>query len=402
MKISFFLTLLLSLYITAGYTQQRDSISGTEQSEREWYEKFSLRGYVQVRYNGLLQTNPDLECDQCDKAWGGNSGFSIRRVRVVFSGQISNRVYFYVQPDFASGADEGTNFGQLRDAYFDLGLDNNNEYRVRFGQSKIPFGFENMQSSQVRIPLDRNDALNSAFSNERDLGVIFYWAPKKVRERFSYLVSSGLKGSGDYGVFAFGVFNGQSANKKEANDTKHVVARITYPFQLSNRQLIETGIQAYSGKTVLPSVSSGVTGINDTFNYLDQRAALSLTIYPQPFGLQAEYNIGTGPEYNPANNRIEQQRLRGGYAMASWMLKPGKHTLLPFLRYHTYSGGKKYELDARSYTVKDFDIGAEYQPFENFEVVAMYTHSKRRYEDAIRPLNDQEGSLFRFQFQMSF
>ena len=30
-----------------------------------------------------------------------------------------------------------------------------------------------MQSSQIRIPLDRNDALNSAFSNERDLAAIF-------------------------------------------------------------------------------------------------------------------------------------------------------------------------------------------------------------------------------------
>jgi hypothetical protein len=33
-------------------------------------------------------------------------------------------------------------------------------------QSKVPFGFENLQSSQNRLTLDRNDALNSAANEE--------------------------------------------------------------------------------------------------------------------------------------------------------------------------------------------------------------------------------------------
>ena len=102
----------------------------------------------------------------------------------------------YIQPDFASG---GGNFAQIRDAYFDLGLDQKQEFRLRIGQSKVPFGFENLQSSQNRIPLDRHDGMNSAVANERDLGVMFYYAPTEIRKRFSHLVSSGLKGSGDYG-----------------------------------------------------------------------------------------------------------------------------------------------------------------------------------------------------------
>jgi hypothetical protein len=75
---------------------------------------------------------------------------------------------------------------------------------VRVGQSKVLFGFENLQSSQNRLTLDRNDALNSAVANERDLGVLLL-APSKIRERFAMLVKDGYKGSGDYGVFAFGV-----------------------------------------------------------------------------------------------------------------------------------------------------------------------------------------------------
>jgi hypothetical protein len=36
------------------------------------------------------------------------------------------------------------------------------------------------------------------------------------------LVKDGYKGS-DYGVFAFGAFNGQTANRTEANRNLHVV-----------------------------------------------------------------------------------------------------------------------------------------------------------------------------------
>jgi hypothetical protein len=50
-----------------------------------------------------------------------------------------------------------------------LSFDAKKEYRVRIGQSKVPYGFENLQSSQNRLTLDRNDALNSAVANERDL-----------------------------------------------------------------------------------------------------------------------------------------------------------------------------------------------------------------------------------------
>jgi hypothetical protein len=366
----------------------------------EWYKKISIRGYAQMRYNQLLVTNPDLSCEQCDRSWGKDGGFFFRRIRLIFFGQVHERVYVYIQPDLASSPATGVlNFAQLRDAYFDVGLDKNSEFRLRFGQSKVPFGFENLQSSQNRLPLDRNDALNSAVANERDLGIFFYWAPKQIRERFSHLVSSGLKGSGDYGVFGFGVHNGQTANKQEANDQPHIVTRLSYPFKFGE-QFIEPGIQAYTGNVVLPTVTSGVTGTED-FEYKDQRAAASLVVYPQPFGLMAEYNIGTGPEYNPFTNNIQQEKLEGGYIQAEYLKKFKYQIVIPFVRYQYYNGGKKHERDARSYFVRELEIGAEWQPMKNFEVVAMYTMSERRYQDGQNPINFQKGNLLRLQFQVN-
>lgn len=391
-------TLIFVLFCFPLFAQE-DSIA-TPKANQKWFETISIGGYVQARYNRLLETNPQLGCEQCDGSWGEGNSFSLRRVRLKFSGNLGDYVSFYIQPDFASSG--GQHLGQLRDAYFDVSIDKNREYRFRFGQSKVPYGFENMQSSQNRLPLDRNDAMNSSIKNERELGVFFYWTPKVVQERFSMLDKQGLKGSGNYGVFGFGVFNGQTGNAPELNDEVHVVARLSYPF-LVGSQIIEPGIQGYTGKYQMPigNISNG-TIVNNDLNYLDQRVAASFILYPKPFGIQAEYNIGRGPEFNKETNTIEVTPLHGGYATLTYKAHIGNQILFPFTRFHYYDGGKKFERDARSYKVKELEIGVEWQPFKAFELVAMYTISSRRYEDFIMRDNLQEGSLLRLQAQVNF
>jgi phosphate-selective porin len=293
-------------------------------------------------------------------------------------------------------------FGQLRDAYVDVGLDKKNEYRLRLGQSKVPFGFENMQSSQNRLPLDRADALNSAFSNERDLAAFFYWAPDNKRRLFSSLVNEGYKGEGDYGVIAFGAFNGQTANRPDQNNKLHLVARAAYPFQIGD-QTIEPAIQAYTGGYVVTSdqLSPGVKVAKGS-EYIDQRVAATLVLYPKPFGIMSEYNIGRGPEFNKETDSIEVRKLNGGYVTLNYMLKFKEQVVFPFFRAQYYSGGKKFELDARSYTVNEFELGVEWQPIKNFEFVAEYVWSKRRFEDFRNQDNLQRGNLLRLQAQLNF
>lgn len=371
--------------------------------EKKWYETISIRGYIQARYNRLAETNPQLKCEQCDRSWGENGGFFLRRARVIFFGQINKHVYFYLQPDFASSASSSSlHFGQIRDAYVDIGVDKHNEFRFRVGQSKVPFGFENMQSSQNRLPLDRNDGLNSALSNERDMGVFLYWAPTEKRKLFSSLVNDGLKGSGDYGVFAFGAFNGQTANKPEQNNELHYVARFTYPMKVGS-QIIESSIQAYTGKYVVTKdqISSDVKTTKSR-NYTDERVAATFVLYPKPFGITAEYNIGKGPEYDKNADSIEVKNLYGGYITMMYQLKIGKHTLFPYVRIQHYTGGKKFELDARSYKVNEWEAGVEWQPSKQFELVATYVNSARRFEDHVLKNNFQTGSLVRLQAQINF
>ncbi|GEO05896.1 porin [Adhaeribacter aerolatus] len=414
-KINFILFLVLSIpaakaQITRPAAQDTvpssirpvDDTKGDAPAKSKWYDKIGLRGYVQVRYNRLLETNPLLQSGH-DKSVGEHGGFLIRRARLVFSGDVHERVYIYIQPDFAStpGGSSSLHFGQLRDAYVDLSLDKQKEYRLRIGQSKLPYGFENLQSSQNRLTLDRHDALNSGVPNERDLGVFFYWAPAKIRERFSYLTSSGLKGSGDYGVFGLGIYNGQAVNNPEANNNQHVVARLSYPLALKNGQIIEPGIQAYSGiYTVTKDQLSSSNLVGG--NFTDRRVAASLVVYPQPFGFQTEYNIGEGPEFDPVTRTIRVKNLKGGYAQAMYMLKLKSHTLIPFVKAQYYEGGKKVELDARYSKTYETEIGVEWQPLQAFELVAQYTISDRTTRDGRDLDNHQFGNLLRLQAQFNF
>lgn len=379
--------------------------------EEHWYDRISLRGYAQIRYNGLLSTNDKVSCDQCDKSWGttstapdakANNGLFIRRARLVFSGQVHPNLFFYFQPDFGSSPSTGVqNFVQIRDLYFDISFDKKREYRVRIGQSKIPYGFENMQSSSQRLSLDRADGINSSIANERDLGIFFYWAPAEIRKRFEMLVRDGYKGSGDFGVFALGVYNGQIANKMDGNRDLNVVTRVTYPFVIGS-QIIEPGIQAYTGKWAFTGeISSGVI-VDDPQYVKDQRVGATFVLYPRPFGIQTEYNIGTGPRYNTATNTVDETDLNGGYVLLNYKWDIKKQHIYPFVKFQYYDGGKKYEKDARSYVVRDYEIGIEWQPIKAFELTAQYVIADRTFEDSALPINRQQGNVLRLQAQFNF
>ncbi len=401
------LFILPAFIISFGVSAQTDSThaSKEKQESKKWYDSFAIRGYAHIRYNRLAETNSDLGCEQCDKSWGNNGGIYLRRMRVIFSGRPNSRLYFYFQTDFAnniiSGNSVGLHFAQIRDAYIDLGIDKENVFRLRIGQSKVPYGFENLQSSQTRLAIDRSEAMNSGTWNERDMGVFFFYTPVKVAKRYKDLVDDGFKGSGNYGLFAVGTYNGQTANKAELNNELHVAARLTYPFVL-NEQIVEVSLMGYTGQYVMPKdlLSTGVK-TNSSLNYTDKRAAGSFILYPKPFGVQAEYTIGVGPTYNATTDSIEVAPLKGGYATLSYRTKIKDQIFIPFARYQYYDGGKKLERDARHYVVSEFEIGLEWQPIKNFELTAVYTYSDRKYLD--HTTNYAEfGSLIRLQAQLNF
>lgn len=359
--------------------------------EKHWYDKIKIGGYTQIRYNQIGATNEKLVNIQGDKSIGKDGGFFIRRARLQIQGDVHDRVFIYLQPDFASIVGDQLHAPTIRDWYADIALDKDKEFRFRVGQSKVPFGFENMQSSSNRAPLDRADATNSAFKDERELGVFYYYAPKEIRKLYKELANAELKGSGDYGIVGLGIFNGQGANKLEKNATPHVVGRVTYPFRIGG-QIIEPGVAAYYGRYKV-STSDDVSADED---YRDTRIMGSLVIYPQPIGLQLEYNIGRGPELDPARSRVVERSLEGGYATITARIKD----FTPYVRFSRYRGARKFETDAPRYKVNEVELGLEWRPIKALELVGAYAFAERTFPEA--PYQQESGRLVRLQLQFNY
>jgi hypothetical protein len=368
------------------------------EKQEHWYDRLTIRGYSQVRMSRLYASDDAPKNDIADRSLNPGSTFFIRRARIIFFGDIHPQAYIYLQPDFA-GATNGDvqHLAQIRDFYTDVSLDAAKTLRLRVGQSKIPYGYENMQSSQNRAPMDRTDALNTAIPGERELGVFAYYAPAEIRRRFKMLVDSGLKGSGDYGMVALGVYNGQGTNLRDKNISKHFIARVTYPFRIGD-QWLEVGAGGYTGMYRVTR-GDGITsyvknGTNDEF--VDARLHASISLYPKPIGFQAEYTVGRGPELD--GKVIKNQALGGGYAMVMGRI-PTEHygVFVPYARYNAYQGGRKTDVSASSLKTKEFEVGLEWQPIKQLELTTAFMKS-------IREVNgkDQDGEFLRLQFQVNY
>lgn len=380
--------------------ERREAIIQSEKATTEkWYEKLSIRGYTQLRYNAVTDDKQLLNDN--DSSIGNNKGFLVRRARIIISGDLHERVSLYFQTEFAqnTGAagttNNNQNFAQIRDLYADVFLTKDKEWRIRGGISKVPFGFEVLQSSQQRLALDRTDAINSASPNERDIGFFLYYTPVETRKLFRSLVDKGLKGSGDYGVLGVGVYNGQTLNVGEANDNKHVVLHATYPFELPYGQILQVGADAYRGLINVP-VANGVT-IPDSGNINDERIGAHFVLYPQPFGLQAEWNWGRGPELNAAGTAVQEGYLQGGYvqAMYKW------DNVMPYVRWQEYNGGKKNRFNSPFNVVRETEVGVEWQINKALELTIAYAWMKRT-DPTTFPYPIHDGQVARFQLQWNY
>jgi hypothetical protein len=401
-----------------------------EKDKKNWSNKLKIGGYLQFRNTEWLDGEDKINDGSFKGYWADGStqndkNFLIRRARLILSGNVGDHLGLYFQPDFGStpGSTTSSNFGQLRDFYGDIFIDKTKEHRVRIGQSKVPYGFENMQSSSKRLTLDRNDAFNSAARDERDMGAFYYYTPVAIQELLKEIDDLGLKGSGNYGMFALGAYNGQGANNVEKNGNNHLVTRLTYPFKTASGQIFEFSAQAYTGRYVINptnndtavlstagSTSSGKApaDANAKKGVKDERIGITAIMYPQPFGIQAEWNWGTTPGATTSNtNAVEEKSLNGGYIMSMYrmtnVLKDGD-VLTPFVKWQYFDGYSKAENDAPRNQVNDWELGAEWQVAKEFELTGVI-HKMNRTDIAgsFNGYNERfQGTAFRVQAQFNY
>jgi len=391
--------------------QQRDSTPAVPRADSQpapkpkpWYDRFTLRGYTQFRYDDLFLDDPDYGCSACDRGIGGVKDFSVRRSRLVFNALPMEQINLKFEIDLVNTVGTQQNYLQMRELYGDIFLDKGKNAWVRVGLAKVPYGYENLQSSSVRLSFDRDDALNSGVPGERDLGVFFVWGTSRAHRVLRRMTDSSFKGEGDYGILSAGIYNGQAANRAEANDNKHVAARLSYPFLLPANQILSLGAQGYVGTYTLTSdLRTPGVAAPEGYDFDDRRVALSAVLVPRPLGLQAEWNWGDGPRYDPARNATVNGTVNGGYVQATYRIAlPEGRMLFPYARFQHFEGGKKNELDARYYEVDELEVGAEFLVIRAVELTAAYVHGDRRFEDGADPDNFHSADFVRLQLQLNY
>jgi hypothetical protein len=381
-----------------------------------WYERMRLRGYTQLRYNAVLDDDEPLSATGSrlrsvhDTSINDDGGFLLRRVRLVLQGDITDRLQLYFQHDFGaavnnqSSTERRENFGQLRDVYVDWFLDPERRLRLRFGQSKVPFGWENLQSSSNRVPLDRSDAINSGVPGERDVGVNAYYTPDAVQAIWDQLTKNKQKLFGNYGAFGVALYNGQGTNRTERNGSLMKVAMATWPFALDGLgplfrgQVLELGGSAMFNRFRPEIRSGGVSPID----YRDDRVAFHAILYPQPFGIQTEWTTGWAPQYDGDLRTIRSSRAGGGYVqLMADMGRTPLGRMIPYARWQRYRGGWKANVDAPRMETDEWELGTEIQLIDALELTLAYARMERREADA-RRTGRATGDLIRTQLQFTY
>ena len=365
-------------------------------SSPRWYERLRHYGYGQLRYNRLGHPNGQVrtyhDASVGDASNGAQPGFFYRRIRWVITGQVSEHVGIFIQPDLASNISGNTHALSMRDAWGEWYFDKDKEYRFRAGLQRVPASWDNWQASRQRMAIDRADATNSGAQSERDIGISFQWTPKFAQQRWKHMIDY-LYGAGDWGMVNISVYNGQGLNAAELNEDKHVGIRLAYPFELPGGRLFEVGLNAYRGQFTVnrgtpaagTTLWSNLAPGNSSGKYLDERLNFFIYYPPQPFGFIAEYVIGRGPERD-TSGVIREQSLYGGYVQGHYTWQYSDTGLANFYtRWQTYNGGLKFQTGAPSDNMQETEIGVAWMPDPQWEMTFAYAFMDRRNVFTTRP-----------------
>ena len=154
-----------------------------------------VTGYIQYHFNYPVG--------------GGEYRFRVHRARVGVEGRVNSRITYEVDIDPRAPEHAGT----LRDAFFNVELNEN--HTLRLGQHKAKFGFINQRSSSRLYRVNRPELADELARgiNLRDIGVT--------------IMGKSLKGNGIRKEYAISVVNGAGMNvQRDNNNKKNLSGRV--------------------------------------------------------------------------------------------------------------------------------------------------------------------------------
>ncbi|MBI4381433.1 MAG: hypothetical protein HY574_09625 [candidate division NC10 bacterium] len=272
-----------------GWTPYISSADGEHKIEFHGRVHFDMRAYEE-RSRNLDGNRSNVSATRSDLV----TNFRLRRARLGVDATFFKYLDFKVEGDFG---EQGTPF-ILTDGYGELNYWR--EFKIRGGQFKVPFSFEELTSSRFIDFVERSVVNNLVPA--RDVGAMVH--------------GSLFGGMVDYGV---GIFNGTGQNNFENNDSKDFAGRLLVrPFQLMGvpalQKLHIAGHFTHGNQDVNPAPSPAPS------NSLQGRTDGRFVFFPRipnrgdrtRYGAEAVYAFGPFGLYGEYVKTDEERNLGAG------------------------------------------------------------------------------------------
>ncbi len=320
------------------------TVSAQAQNEKKWYDNIKLSGYGMLQYQG-----DDKEGDE-------NNSFNLRLLRMILDGKIGDFDWrAQIQGTNSKGPGEPT--VQLVDLYTEWVK--YKEARVRVGQFKRPFTFENPTHPITQGWYAYADVINrlSGFgdrageksSGGRDIGVQLQGDLFPASDGHRYL------------HYQVGVFNGEGINTKDKNEHKDIIGGL-WVMPVSGLRIGAFGWKGSHGKMLDP-----VKGT--TRNLPLNRYCLSAEWDKDEYTFRAEYLHSQGWAAEGIGSNVidysKGDKADGWYVFG--IVPVIKSKLHAKARYQCYRPSKcadtqktMYEVGLNYFITKNLEITSEY------------------------------------------
>ncbi len=310
---------------------------------------FYLSGYLQINY--FYDSSKNI-----------NNEFKIRRARLDFRGDIENAFKWRIQADAVQTVKELNTLQDqaikvvvrpiLLDANIDFAFAK--YFSIRFGQFKIPFSYENLQSSNELDLINRAQLVEKIVpgrdigSQGRDIGLV---------SNAEYKFSDGQKSI----KLFLGLFNGNGINVGDDNNHKDFVYRL----ELVLTKRLFFALSQYFGKKGLNEFDRNAIGV-DFYLDLDK------------ISFRGEY----------AKGKDILTKKDGWYFQAKYKI----NSLIDLIcRYDSYDQNKAYSGDRTNSLI----FGVNYYPYKRIKF-------QLNYERKMLEGDREDNNLILTQFQIIF
>ncbi|HCN54723.1 MAG: OprO/OprP family phosphate-selective porin [Prevotella sp.] len=364
MKKGLLISFLAALALTTN-AQEKNTITLPS-----WLSNVKLSGYVLTQYQYSDQESTTTDAQGQDKS----NSFNLRLARIALDGRIAKDFYWKTQIQINGNTSSLGSSPRIVDLFTEW--QKYKAFRIKFGQYKRPFTFENPMnpidqgfysySQLVNKLAGFSDRNGSHASNGRDIGLQFQgdlFPDAHGRAWFHYQV---------------GVFNGQGINTKDVDQRKDLIGG-AWIMPIEGLRIGAFGWEGSYARKGNWTDEKGTAHSNEVRSLPQHRYAISGEYVKSDWTFRSEYAHSTGKAFAKTYNSgvtdcsLSSNGEKSDAVYALVIAPIIKKKLHVKARYDLYRPNGKWD-----HANTQYEIGADYEFHHNFEISGEFCRVNNR------------------------